>query len=471
VACTGDTCSGGSCVYTPDDSACDDGLWCNGAEVCNLTGCRAGTPPDCDDNISCTNDSCDENSDACVNAPIDSDSDNFTLCDTPVDCNDTNPGVNPNSTEICGNNIDEDCDGEIKACKKPGKSNGKPKPSIPTEVCGNGVCEGNETCENCESDCGACPAVCGDGICEGDENCSNCEIDCGACPAVCGDGICEGDENCSNCEIDCGACPAVCGDGKCEGDETCGNCEIDCGTCPPKIVCGDGKCEGDETCETCSEDCGTCPAQKLIINCPENVETGEIITCNVTDEKGNTVSGASVITSDGRTFTTDDKGNIQFIENQAGKIDASASKKGYIESEKAEISVKGMSWWYWVPVLIIILILLLLLPGKKKAVADMVFLEKAKNEGKLGRAIGKFNKIYVTPATYKAIMGEIKKDGRIKEVELNAKGRKYLEEVGDETVALAMQVGAKVVLAEDSNKRNLANSKGFKSLSVEEAIK
>ena len=101
----------------------------------------------------------------------------------------------------------------------------------------------------------------------------------------------------------------------------------------------------------------------------------------------------------------------------------------------------------------------------------MVFLEKVKNEGKLGRAIGKFNKIYVTPATYKAIMGEIKKDGRIKEVELNAKGRKYLEEVGDETVALAMQVGAKVVLAEDSNKRNLANSKGFKSLSVEEAIK
>lgn len=30
---------------------------------------------------------------------------------------------------------------------------------VPSEYCGNGVCDGNEDCENCPEDCGACPTV------------------------------------------------------------------------------------------------------------------------------------------------------------------------------------------------------------------------------------------------------------------------------------------------------------------------
>ena len=33
--------------------------------------------------------------------------------------------------------------------------------------CGNGVCNGTETCSTCPADCGACPPVCGDRSCNG----------------------------------------------------------------------------------------------------------------------------------------------------------------------------------------------------------------------------------------------------------------------------------------------------------------
>ncbi|UCC91714.1 MAG: hypothetical protein JSV39_00360 [Candidatus Aenigmatarchaeota archaeon] len=55
----------------------------------------------------------------------------------------------------------------------------------------------------------------------------------------CGDGTCQADESCSDCEIDCGSCPPpppagpVCGDGTCDNGESCGNCPEDCGACPP----------------------------------------------------------------------------------------------------------------------------------------------------------------------------------------------------------------------------------------------
>ncbi len=52
--CDGGTCAGGTPVV------CDDGIFCNGVETCNVsTGCVAGTPPSCDDGNPCTADLCD----------------------------------------------------------------------------------------------------------------------------------------------------------------------------------------------------------------------------------------------------------------------------------------------------------------------------------------------------------------------------------------------------------------------------
>jgi len=56
--CTSDRVEDGECVHLPRD--CDDGVFCNGVEVCDGGDCLPGTPP------CAANESCDETTDACV---------------------------------------------------------------------------------------------------------------------------------------------------------------------------------------------------------------------------------------------------------------------------------------------------------------------------------------------------------------------------------------------------------------------
>ncbi len=67
VACTIDLCnqSLNACEFVPSDAACDDGAFCNGAELCDPdAGCVDTAPP-------CSGDEwCDEIDDACVGAPL-----------------------------------------------------------------------------------------------------------------------------------------------------------------------------------------------------------------------------------------------------------------------------------------------------------------------------------------------------------------------------------------------------------------
>lgn len=69
VSCTIDICNEYNlCENNPDNSLCDDGLYCNGVETCDvILGCQAGVSIDCNDHEICTIDSCNENSDACEN--------------------------------------------------------------------------------------------------------------------------------------------------------------------------------------------------------------------------------------------------------------------------------------------------------------------------------------------------------------------------------------------------------------------
>ncbi|WP_437876014.1 putative metal-binding motif-containing protein [Sorangium sp. So ce513] len=113
--CTFDACDtdAGRCRFTPDDSVCQNGVYCDGVERCNpRLGCVPGEPIGCSDGSSCTIDACDEATRACSSAPRDADLDG----DPDVhcgggDCDDADPTVSSSQPEICGNGRDDDCDG------------------------------------------------------------------------------------------------------------------------------------------------------------------------------------------------------------------------------------------------------------------------------------------------------------------------------------------------------------------------
>jgi len=73
VSCTVDTCDEDTdtCDNTPDDTLCDDGTFCNGSETCDaVLDCQSGTAPDCSDGNVCTVDLCDETTDTCDNPNV-----------------------------------------------------------------------------------------------------------------------------------------------------------------------------------------------------------------------------------------------------------------------------------------------------------------------------------------------------------------------------------------------------------------
>jgi hypothetical protein len=144
IPCTMDFCSPeGRCVSLPDTQACDDGVYCNGLEFCDVRrGCVRGTPVACNDNYTCTIDRCDEETRRCVHSPRDFDRDGDPDircraaecsdagasdggpdgggCWIGGDCDDSNPRVNSRLPELCGDMIDNNCNGQVDSAERGG---------------------------------------------------------------------------------------------------------------------------------------------------------------------------------------------------------------------------------------------------------------------------------------------------------------------------------------------------------------
>jgi hypothetical protein len=241
VLCTSDTCDeiGDACVNTPDDAVCSDGEFCNGAEVCDATNdCEAGTPPDCDDGVACTIESCDEIADICVNAPSDAICDNGEFCDGNEFCDPLN-GCTDDAPVVCDDAFDcsvDSCNEVADMCMfdETGCICGDSLPG-PGEQCDPPASLGGDPA--CDDNC---MYVCGNGI-VGDSICSqglvgapcSTDADCDVAP---GDGVCiveecdpPNSEVCNNMVDDDGDGLLDCVDPDCEtnGAQTCGDtCEF-----------------------------------------------------------------------------------------------------------------------------------------------------------------------------------------------------------------------------------------------------
>jgi len=112
--CTFDACDLDllRCRFTPDDSRCQNGIYCDGLEVCdNQLGCILGEPITCSDGNACSIDTCDEATQSCLEEPrdVDGDGDPDDKC-SGGDCDDLDPNISSIQPEICGNGLDDDCD-------------------------------------------------------------------------------------------------------------------------------------------------------------------------------------------------------------------------------------------------------------------------------------------------------------------------------------------------------------------------
>ncbi len=149
----------------------------------------------------------------------------------------------------------------------------------PTTYCGDSFCNGGETCSSCPSDCGSCtPIKKSDGsFCSSASECSGgCCVygKCRSSSSYCGDNYCDGDETCLNCSSDCGACASVKKpiDSHCSNSSECESGYCAMGLCISASYCGNGSCDPWEDCSFCSRDCPVCTTKKYGETCSMDKE-------------------------------------------------------------------------------------------------------------------------------------------------------------------------------------------------------
>jgi len=249
IACTLDSCDEltDSCINDPRNSLCSDGQFCNGAETCDpLSGCVAGTPPNCGDGVSCTTDVCDEINDACVNTPSNAACNDGLYCNGLETCDALNGcqvGTPPNCNDSVSCTIDS-CNEVSDSCDH-----------LPNNAaCSDGqYCNGAETCDAINGCQVGTPPNCNDSVGCTVDSCNEVSDSCDHLPnnAACSDGqYCNGAETCdalNGCQA--GVAPN-CGDGVGCTTDACNEATDSCTHTPNDAACSDGLfCTGSETCD------------------------------------------------------------------------------------------------------------------------------------------------------------------------------------------------------------------------------
>lgn len=127
-------CDAGVCAYDTDDRAlegCDDGIYCNGQERCEMGSCFLDRPVDCDDQNDCTEDACDYENDQCMYTYTNSNQpcENGDLCAIAAYCDSeghclTTSSYNCDTSNPC--RVSVGCNPELGVCEYVTLDNGVP---------------------------------------------------------------------------------------------------------------------------------------------------------------------------------------------------------------------------------------------------------------------------------------------------------------------------------------------------------
>jgi cysteine-rich repeat protein len=249
VECTVDRCDErvGAVVHTPAPARCNDGVFCNGFEVCHpVDGCRPGAPPDLNDGVGCTLDVCNEETDFVDHVPDEATCDDGLFCNGPEVCNvvqGCRPGEPPAVNDGVGCTVDSCSEVSRSVLNTPDAAR-----------CDDGLfCNGDEVCDAANGGCVAGPprAVddgldCTDDACiEGRREVVHTPVD-----VRCDDGqFCNGEEVCVP-ELGCQEGPPTETDDRLPcTDDACDEATDRVVNTPVDARCDDGQaCNGVEAC-------------------------------------------------------------------------------------------------------------------------------------------------------------------------------------------------------------------------------